>query len=536
MPTSYTPTTYVDGSSPWLEATNLNKAENAIAALASEKIEKAGDTMTGELRFADRLRSDTVGEYPTTGWLDQSHTWIRQRFQAPTAEGFLPANIFSLVETEGATSFGERRAGMTVHMRDHTTVNELNVTGATNASPIVITTDAAHGYVDGRRILVWNVGGNTNANGIYYVDVLSTTTFALYTDIALTTPRAGNAGYTSGGKVSNRSIMYGLDVAVFPQVARTQLASPIQFYDDINCFVGHNSGTGKATDAYYLGRNSTGFPGAASEWVSGFLTDANTDYAFRTTGSGVNGLRLDEGTFTGLAVKLGVGDKIGSRNNANSADIDLVRLNTTDQWVLAEGGQSIALWGATATPANSGGRVLHLQSSSQTVPVELRLENTATQGFADMNLFSKTSGGVVVRVRLYANEFQGWIGTQSNHNMKFGVNGVDRFEFGTSGGFAVRNTANTAYVFTVFDSGNVQMFDGANILLGTTTGTKIGTLATQKIGLWGATPVVRPTGWGAPTGTATRTAFSTDSVTVQGVAERLKALIDDLTTTGNIGA
>ncbi|MBK9944220.1 MAG: fibronectin type III domain-containing protein [Kouleothrix sp.] len=45
----------------------------------------------------------------------------------------------------------------------------------------------------------------------------------------------------------------------------------------------------------------------------------------------------------------------------------------------------------------------------------------------------------------------------------------------------------------------------------------------------------RKTGWGAPTGTATRTAFATGSVTTAQLAERVKALIDDLTSHGLIG-
>jgi len=54
----------------------------------------------------------------------------------------------------------------------------------------------------------------------------------------------------------------------------------------------------------------------------------------------------------------------------------------------------------------------------------------------------------------------------------------------------------------------------------------------------GANAVVgsRKTGWGAPTGTATRTAFATGSVTTAQLAERVKALIDDLTAHGLIGA
>lgn len=46
----------------------------------------------------------------------------------------------------------------------------------------------------------------------------------------------------------------------------------------------------------------------------------------------------------------------------------------------------------------------------------------------------------------------------------------------------------------------------------------------------------RKIGWAAPTGTATRTTFATSTVTLPQLAERLKALIDDLTAHGLIGA
>lgn len=46
----------------------------------------------------------------------------------------------------------------------------------------------------------------------------------------------------------------------------------------------------------------------------------------------------------------------------------------------------------------------------------------------------------------------------------------------------------------------------------------------------------RQTGWTSPTGTAVRTSFNTATVTLPQLAERVKALIDDLTTHGLIGA
>jgi hypothetical protein len=45
----------------------------------------------------------------------------------------------------------------------------------------------------------------------------------------------------------------------------------------------------------------------------------------------------------------------------------------------------------------------------------------------------------------------------------------------------------------------------------------------------------RITGWGAPTGTSSRGAFDTGIVTLSALAQRVKALIDDLTTHGLIG-
>lgn len=77
--------------------------------------------------------------------------------------------------------------------------DSFTITGATNASPIVITTSASHGMVDGMQVFQASVGGNTAANGTFYIDVLSSTTYALYTDSGLTTPVAGNGAYTSGG-------------------------------------------------------------------------------------------------------------------------------------------------------------------------------------------------------------------------------------------------------------------------------------------------------------------------------------------------
>jgi len=89
---------------------------------------------------------------------------------------------------------GDIVAGIDVDVTDAITEAAKTITGATNASPIVITS-AAHGYADGDRVLVDSVGGNTAANGSWTVANKADNTFEL-------AGSTGNGDYTSGGKVT----------------------------------------------------------------------------------------------------------------------------------------------------------------------------------------------------------------------------------------------------------------------------------------------------------------------------------------------
>lgn len=78
----------------------------------------------------------------------------------------------------------------------------LTVSAATNASPIAVTSSAAHGLSDGDRVDIRNALGNTAANGQWYANVTGTTTFELYEDEDLTEASTGNGVYTSGGLIN----------------------------------------------------------------------------------------------------------------------------------------------------------------------------------------------------------------------------------------------------------------------------------------------------------------------------------------------
>lgn len=70
------------------------------------------------------------------------------------------------------------------------------ITGATNATPIVVTS-TAHGYSNGDFVSISGVGGNTAANGVFKVANQTANTYEL-TDSA-GADVAGNGTYTSGG-------------------------------------------------------------------------------------------------------------------------------------------------------------------------------------------------------------------------------------------------------------------------------------------------------------------------------------------------
>ena len=69
--------------------------------------------------------------------------------------------------------------------------NAFTITGATNASPIQITTSTSHGFTTGQAVSIVGVGGNLNANGNWFITTTGSNTFTLNGSV-------GNGTYTGG--------------------------------------------------------------------------------------------------------------------------------------------------------------------------------------------------------------------------------------------------------------------------------------------------------------------------------------------------
>lgn len=83
-------------------------------------------------------------------------------------------------------------------------------------------------------------------------------------------------------------------------------------------------------------------------------------------------------------------------------------------------------------------------------------------------------------------------------------------------------------------NGSLTMGDGNNIVVNSTTGTKIGTATTQKLGFFNATPVVQPAAYTTSNVTTDRT-YDANATTLDELADVVGTLIADIKSLGLIG-
>jgi len=122
--------------------------------------------------------------------------------------GATPYNIVTVQFLPGEATGSLTEAGLKLSNNDlwnHALFGRGVPTAATQADPVVIT-DADHGLTNADRVRFDGIGGmtalnfTTNGNVYYYVSVLSSSTFSLYHDAALTNTVDGTGfGAFSGG-------------------------------------------------------------------------------------------------------------------------------------------------------------------------------------------------------------------------------------------------------------------------------------------------------------------------------------------------
>lgn len=144
---------------------------------------------------ADKLEWYNYTKYGTNSNNLQG-VWFRDM---PAGDALIIArgttDLTSTLETTNGVTISNLAGGFTDQHR--------TVTGVTTATPGVVTTSADHGLTDVDRVVFTKVAGavGQQLNGnTYMVDVLSSTTFALYDIYGVPVPVPGT--YTSGGQIT----------------------------------------------------------------------------------------------------------------------------------------------------------------------------------------------------------------------------------------------------------------------------------------------------------------------------------------------
>lgn len=171
-----------------------------------------------------------------------------------------------------------------------------------------------------------------------------------------------------------------------------------------------------------------------------------------------------------------------------------------------------------------------------TAPVVLRLDAPSGHSNDVFQVFSTTSGSLT-RYFTVKNLGEAVVGTSTTaggrlHVDTGGVGNVGMYVKAaasqTADLFQAATSAGTV-VFSVGAAGDVTMADAKNIIVNTTTGTKIGTGTTQKLGFYNATPIAQRSGAAqAAVATTAATNVTPYGYTTQAQADAIITLLNEL--------
>jgi hypothetical protein len=195
-------------------------------ASTTQRVNASAGASARGLLLVDELQAVAGASTARTATLSTSRSWATRPIALKEPQAFYidPENgndanagtsfATALKNISGATSAKAITAGDTVRIKEaplyNTGVNatwtsvqqrgispfnNINITGATNATPIVVSTSVAHGYSTGDVVFIVNVGGNTATNGVWKINVTSSTQFSL-------DDSSGNGTFTSGGALA----------------------------------------------------------------------------------------------------------------------------------------------------------------------------------------------------------------------------------------------------------------------------------------------------------------------------------------------
>ena len=301
--------------------------------------------------------------------------------------------------------------------------------------------------------------------------------------------------------------------------------------------------------------------GNNKQWSTGAITNQYWNYFTANTAQFVGASTITNSY--GLFVESATAGTNATITNNFGIGTDGNILSTNQYLYLGTSSPTTANFALRST--NSG---LELNSQSQSAPMYFRLgtsnrfiiHKNGTVGAENSFTFLPNSNvnqdaSTEVSAYLGQNFSRQWIGgtitTQREIYFKaatynFTTSSVITNAYGAYFEAAIAGTnANITNNYALGLGGSLGLSESANIVLGTTTGTKIGTATTQKLGFYNATPIVQPASVTTAQGLADRltdlgllasgSVISSGGGTVSSIATSSPLTGGTITTTGTIG-
>jgi hypothetical protein len=192
---------------------NVSCGSNASSSWCSFRARDDSGSMIN-LRFQVQRWVGNVGfsfaALPMLASVNTTMDGSNTAFLSPTISGSVASNGIGTITYQGtvpincASSCSNHDVVVTfpnLTVSNLTSKSTVTVTGASNTSPITITTSAAHNFSSGARVNVDGVGGNAAANGDWTVVVTDATHFTL-------TGSSGSGSYSGGGSVGYSAVWF----------------------------------------------------------------------------------------------------------------------------------------------------------------------------------------------------------------------------------------------------------------------------------------------------------------------------------------
>lgn len=453
-------------------------------------------TLTGTTNQITVTNGDGVSGNPTLSLPQNIHTGASPTFSTITATGSSKVNVSSgnpesVLQVAGVTKY-KVFYDSSNNLVGFQTPSTFNFGGS-----VLPQSDSA--YTNGTSSLYWS---NTYTDRLYL-----NSTFNIDGAVAGTGNITGNLGILATSGSATHSLTLGstsTGIALYNTVDQTTNFERVRMAYISNEFRigGTYGGSGNirpinisafdsttaglrlnasSTSGVVQSTLTTGSAGSITSLINGTLSSSSgiqypqviTPTINQSSTGGYTALLINPTeTATGSGTKLLIDAQVGGSSK--------FKVDNTGRTTIAE-----------ALYVGSGGSTSAMQMNYRSANIYsagLAIVKRGTTGDDTAALTNNTEVGY--------HSFQGWTGTANKRLAYVIVKAKGAIGDSSGGGTYSINTrgdaGNTEAIRLVIDENGLTITDAHNIVVGTTTGTKIGTATNQKLGFYNATPVVQP--------------------------------------------